>query len=173
MLVLLENMTVIYNDISVGLQNMSWLRQPLGLQSFPVRLITSLVTNEMCEFAAALTWQRGCSVFSHWIVLLSDLPSTFLLQEMCIVMAYWTESNFDEADASHCILNLSLSTDKNAGRLGCFGWLLVIISLLFVALTFPITLFLCVKVRKSYLLLIKLHATDQNYGGFHCELEGK
>nr|XP_040040771.1 stomatin (EPB72)-like 3a [Gasterosteus aculeatus aculeatus] len=40
--------------------------------------------------------------------------------------------------------------DKNAGRLGCFGWLLVLISFLFVTATFPITLFMCVKIVKEY-----------------------
>uniref|UniRef100_A0A8C6LMK4 Stomatin like 3 n=1 Tax=Nothobranchius furzeri TaxID=105023 RepID=A0A8C6LMK4_NOTFU len=41
-------------------------------------------------------------------------------------------------------------TDKNSGSLGCFGWLLVIISLIFVVVTFPITLFMCVKIVKEY-----------------------
>ncbi|MEQ2284432.1 hypothetical protein AMECASPLE_021576 [Ameca splendens] len=40
--------------------------------------------------------------------------------------------------------------EKNAGRLGCFGWLLVIISVLFITVTFPITLFMCVKIVKEY-----------------------
>ncbi|KAK5616414.1 hypothetical protein CRENBAI_011723 [Crenichthys baileyi] len=40
--------------------------------------------------------------------------------------------------------------EKNAGRLGSFGWLLVIISVLFIAVTFPITLFMCVKIVKEY-----------------------
>ncbi|CAG5999997.1 stomatin (EPB72)-like 3a [Menidia menidia] len=40
--------------------------------------------------------------------------------------------------------------DKNAGRLGCFGWLLVIVSLIFVTLTFPVTLFMCVKIVQEY-----------------------
>ncbi|KAM4590643.1 stomatin (EPB72)-like 3a [Fundulus diaphanus] len=40
--------------------------------------------------------------------------------------------------------------DKNAAGLGCFGWLLVIISLLFIAVTFPVTLFMCVKIVKEY-----------------------
>uniref|UniRef100_A0A3Q2T9J1 Stomatin (EPB72)-like 3a n=1 Tax=Fundulus heteroclitus TaxID=8078 RepID=A0A3Q2T9J1_FUNHE len=35
-------------------------------------------------------------------------------------------------------------------KLGCFGWLLVIISLLFIAVTFPVTLFMCVKIVKEY-----------------------
>uniref|UniRef100_A0A3Q2PFK2 Stomatin (EPB72)-like 3a n=1 Tax=Fundulus heteroclitus TaxID=8078 RepID=A0A3Q2PFK2_FUNHE len=39
---------------------------------------------------------------------------------------------------------------KNAAKLGCFGWLLVIISLLFIAVTFPVTLFMCVKIVKEY-----------------------
>ncbi|XP_040902305.1 stomatin (EPB72)-like 3a isoform X1 [Toxotes jaculatrix] len=40
--------------------------------------------------------------------------------------------------------------DKNSGRLGCFGWLLVIASLLFIAATFPLTIFMCVKIVKEY-----------------------
>ncbi|XP_073347366.1 stomatin (EPB72)-like 3a [Pagrus major] len=40
--------------------------------------------------------------------------------------------------------------DKNSGRLGCFGWILVLISLLFIAVTFPLTLFMCVKIVKEY-----------------------
>ncbi|CAB1432357.1 unnamed protein product [Pleuronectes platessa] len=40
--------------------------------------------------------------------------------------------------------------DKSSGRLGCFGWLLVIVSMLFVAVTFPLTLFLCVKIVNEY-----------------------
>ncbi|KAK5905005.1 hypothetical protein CesoFtcFv8_006516 [Champsocephalus esox] len=39
--------------------------------------------------------------------------------------------------------------DKNSGGLGCFGWLLVLISLLFVTATFPITLFMF-KIVKEY-----------------------
>uniref|UniRef100_A0A3Q2QMQ2 Stomatin (EPB72)-like 3a n=1 Tax=Fundulus heteroclitus TaxID=8078 RepID=A0A3Q2QMQ2_FUNHE len=42
-------------------------------------------------------------------------------------------------------------TVSTSGRtLGCFGWLLVIISLLFIAVTFPVTLFMCVKIVKEY-----------------------
>ncbi|XP_060902944.1 stomatin (EPB72)-like 3a [Labrus mixtus] len=40
--------------------------------------------------------------------------------------------------------------DKNSGRLGCFGWILVIFSLLFIGVTFPITLFMCVKIVNEY-----------------------
>ncbi|KAM9852979.1 stomatin (EPB72)-like 3a [Aulostomus maculatus] len=40
--------------------------------------------------------------------------------------------------------------DKNSGRLGCFGWILVIISLIFIAVTFPLTIFMCVKIVKEY-----------------------
>ncbi|XP_070762036.1 stomatin (EPB72)-like 3a [Enoplosus armatus] len=40
--------------------------------------------------------------------------------------------------------------DKSSGRLGCFGWLLVLISLLFITGTFPLTIFLCVKIVKEY-----------------------
>nr|XP_043888867.1 stomatin-like [Solea senegalensis] len=40
--------------------------------------------------------------------------------------------------------------DKKAGKLGCCGWLLVIISLLFIIPLFPITLFMCVKIVQEY-----------------------
>ncbi|CAK6957969.1 stomatin (EPB72)-like 3a isoform X2 [Scomber scombrus] len=40
--------------------------------------------------------------------------------------------------------------DKNSGRLGCFGWILVIISLLFIIPLFPVTMFMCVKIVKEY-----------------------
>ncbi|XP_061576413.1 stomatin (EPB72)-like 3a [Cololabis saira] len=40
--------------------------------------------------------------------------------------------------------------DKNTSRQGCFGWLLVIISMVFIAATFPITLFMCIKIVKEY-----------------------
>ncbi|XP_047451015.1 stomatin (EPB72)-like 3a isoform X1 [Mugil cephalus] len=40
--------------------------------------------------------------------------------------------------------------DKNSGSLGCFGWLLVIISLIFIGVTFPITIFMCVKIVNEY-----------------------
>ncbi|XP_077397125.1 stomatin (EPB72)-like 3a [Festucalex cinctus] len=40
--------------------------------------------------------------------------------------------------------------DKTSGRLGCFGWILVVISLLFIGVTFPLTIFMCVKIVKEY-----------------------
>ncbi|XP_068173991.1 stomatin (EPB72)-like 3a [Antennarius striatus] len=40
--------------------------------------------------------------------------------------------------------------DKTSGRLGCFGWVLVLISLLFITFTFPVTIFMCVKIVKEY-----------------------
>ncbi|XP_035535520.1 stomatin (EPB72)-like 3a [Morone saxatilis] len=40
--------------------------------------------------------------------------------------------------------------DKNSRGLGCCGWLLVLISLLTVAVTFPLTLFMCIKIVKEY-----------------------
>uniref|UniRef100_A0A3P9JQ20 Stomatin like 3 n=1 Tax=Oryzias latipes TaxID=8090 RepID=A0A3P9JQ20_ORYLA len=40
--------------------------------------------------------------------------------------------------------------DKNSGQLGCFGWLLVMFSLIFVVATFPLTGFMCVKIVKEY-----------------------
>uniref|UniRef100_A0A3Q2Y9Y8 Solute carrier family 25 member 15 n=1 Tax=Hippocampus comes TaxID=109280 RepID=A0A3Q2Y9Y8_HIPCM len=40
--------------------------------------------------------------------------------------------------------------DKTSTRLGCFGWILVIISLLFIGVTFPLTIFMCVKIVKEY-----------------------
>ncbi|XP_032365572.1 stomatin (EPB72)-like 3a [Etheostoma spectabile] len=39
---------------------------------------------------------------------------------------------------------------KNTRSLGCFGWLLVLMSLLFVTATFPLTIFLCVKIVQEY-----------------------
>ncbi|XP_013868207.1 stomatin (EPB72)-like 3a [Austrofundulus limnaeus] len=39
---------------------------------------------------------------------------------------------------------------KNTGGLGCFGWLLVMISLIFIAATFPLSLFMCIKIVKEY-----------------------
>ncbi|KAE8295111.1 Erythrocyte band 7 integral membrane protein 7.2b Stomatin [Larimichthys crocea] len=40
--------------------------------------------------------------------------------------------------------------DKHSSRLGCCGWLLVLISLLFVVATFPISILMCVKIVKEY-----------------------
>ncbi|XP_061682801.1 stomatin (EPB72)-like 3a [Syngnathoides biaculeatus] len=48
------------------------------------------------------------------------------------------------------INSMNVVEDKTSGRLGCFGWILVVISLLFIGLTFPITLFMCVKIVKEY-----------------------
>uniref|UniRef100_A0A672ZMK9 Stomatin like 3 n=1 Tax=Sphaeramia orbicularis TaxID=375764 RepID=A0A672ZMK9_9TELE len=42
------------------------------------------------------------------------------------------------------------STDKNSGRLGCFGWLLVLVSLLFIIVTFPLSIFMCLKIVNEY-----------------------
>uniref|UniRef100_A0A668VXY0 Band 7 domain-containing protein n=1 Tax=Oreochromis aureus TaxID=47969 RepID=A0A668VXY0_OREAU len=36
------------------------------------------------------------------------------------------------------------------GKLGCCGWLLVFISIIFVIVTFPLTIFMCVKIVKEY-----------------------
>ncbi|XP_061733854.1 stomatin (EPB72)-like 3a isoform X2 [Nerophis ophidion] len=36
--------------------------------------------------------------------------------------------------------------ERNSGGLGCFGWILVVISLVFIAATFPVTIFMCVKI---------------------------
>ncbi|XP_041851344.1 stomatin (EPB72)-like 3a [Melanotaenia boesemani] len=47
-------------------------------------------------------------------------------------------------------INVNNVEDKNASRLGCFGWMLVIVSLIFVVATFPITLFMCVKIVQEY-----------------------
>ena len=38
-------------------------------------------------------------------------------------------------------------TDKNSGSLGCFGWTIVIISMIFVVATFPLSIFICLKVE--------------------------
>ncbi|CAG12778.1 unnamed protein product, partial [Tetraodon nigroviridis] len=40
--------------------------------------------------------------------------------------------------------------DKNSARLGCFGWILVLVSLIIIAGTFPLTIFMCVKIVKEY-----------------------
>uniref|UniRef100_A0AAZ1Y2F6 Band 7 domain-containing protein n=1 Tax=Oreochromis aureus TaxID=47969 RepID=A0AAZ1Y2F6_OREAU len=40
--------------------------------------------------------------------------------------------------------------NKNSGKLGCCGWLLVFISIIFVIVTFPLTIFMCVKIVKEY-----------------------
>ncbi|KAM9811468.1 stomatin (EPB72)-like 3a isoform 3-T3 [Syngnathus typhle] len=42
------------------------------------------------------------------------------------------------------------SADKTSSGLGCFGWILVIVSLLFIGATFPLTIFMCVKIVKEY-----------------------
>ncbi|XP_034024332.1 stomatin (EPB72)-like 3a [Thalassophryne amazonica] len=48
------------------------------------------------------------------------------------------------------ISSVEIVEDKSSSRLGCFGWLLVIISLIFIGATLPITLFMCVKIVKEY-----------------------
>nr|XP_057935401.1 stomatin (EPB72)-like 3a [Doryrhamphus excisus] len=48
------------------------------------------------------------------------------------------------------ITSMEVVEDKTSGRLGCFGWILVVISLLFIAATFPVTLFMCVKIVQEY-----------------------
>ncbi|XP_061828374.1 stomatin (EPB72)-like 3a isoform X1 [Nerophis lumbriciformis] len=40
--------------------------------------------------------------------------------------------------------------ERNSGGLGCFGWILVVISLVFIAATFPVTIFMCVKIVQEY-----------------------
>ncbi|GAA6232742.1 erythrocyte band 7 integral membrane protein-like [Lates japonicus] len=40
--------------------------------------------------------------------------------------------------------------EKNSGSLGCCGWILVLISLLFIIPTFPLSIFMCVKIVKEY-----------------------
>ncbi|XP_008307480.1 erythrocyte band 7 integral membrane protein-like [Cynoglossus semilaevis] len=40
--------------------------------------------------------------------------------------------------------------DKNSGKLGCCGWLLVIISVLLLFCTFPLSLFMCFKIVQEY-----------------------
>ncbi|XP_039454309.1 stomatin (EPB72)-like 3a [Oreochromis aureus] len=46
--------------------------------------------------------------------------------------------------------NDGIIEDKNSGKLGCCGWLLVFISIIFVIVTFPLTIFMCVKIVKEY-----------------------
>ncbi|XP_070685612.1 stomatin (EPB72)-like 3a [Pempheris klunzingeri] len=40
--------------------------------------------------------------------------------------------------------------DKRSGKLGCLGWLLVFLSVLFLIVTFPVTIFLCLRIVKEY-----------------------
>eukprot|EP00066_Takifugu_rubripes_P017685 XP_011606951.1 PREDICTED: erythrocyte band 7 integral membrane protein-like isoform X2 [Takifugu rubripes] len=49
-----------------------------------------------------------------------------------------------------CSTTEMVTQDKSSGGLGCFGWILVLISLIIVAGTFPITVFMCVKIVKEY-----------------------
>uniref|UniRef100_A0A8C9VSP5 Stomatin (EPB72)-like 3a n=1 Tax=Scleropages formosus TaxID=113540 RepID=A0A8C9VSP5_SCLFO len=46
-------------------------------------------------------------------------------------------------------LLFSLSDDSSAG-LGCCGWLLVLFSLLITLLTFPVSIFMCIKIVQEY-----------------------
>lgn len=55
---------------------------------------------------------------------------------------YWQSGEVGAAE-----LFFFLSVDKTSGRLGCCGWLFVLISFLFVILLFPLAIFLCVKVE--------------------------
>ncbi|XP_054651253.1 stomatin (EPB72)-like 3a [Dunckerocampus dactyliophorus] len=48
------------------------------------------------------------------------------------------------------ITSMEVVEDKTSGRLGCFGWILVVISLIFIAATFPVTIFMCVKIVQEY-----------------------
>ncbi|XP_069017307.1 stomatin (EPB72)-like 3a [Embiotoca jacksoni] len=66
------------------------------------------------------------------------------------LMISTTSSTAEMATQDKLEVNAENITDKNSGRLGCCGWLVVIISLIFVAVTFPITLFMCVKIVKEY-----------------------
>ncbi|KAF7218779.1 stomatin (EPB72)-like 3a [Nothobranchius furzeri] len=61
-----------------------------------------------------------------------------------------TSSTAEMVTQAKLQINSGNVKDKNSGSLGCFGWLLVIISLIFVVVTFPITLFMCVKIVKEY-----------------------
>nr|XP_015806822.2 stomatin (EPB72)-like 3a [Nothobranchius furzeri] len=61
-----------------------------------------------------------------------------------------TSSTVEMVTQAKLQINSGNVEDKNSGSLGCFGWLLVIISLIFVVVTFPITLFMCVKIVKEY-----------------------
>lgn len=112
----------------------------------------SLITRQQTDYRSL--W----SEFSWLIAIKQNLPLTYTKQMLPI--------GFNK---------FYPFTDKNAGSLGCFGWVLVIISLLFIAVTFPITLFLCVKVRKcsAYLLMIGLYLIDQHRVEHHCEWERK
>ncbi|XP_037534227.1 stomatin (EPB72)-like 3a [Nematolebias whitei] len=61
-----------------------------------------------------------------------------------------TSSTVEMVTQGKLEINTENVEDKKSGSLGCFGWLLVIISLLIVVATFPLTLFVCVKIVKEY-----------------------
>ncbi|XP_056139170.1 stomatin (EPB72)-like 3a [Lampris incognitus] len=44
----------------------------------------------------------------------------------------------------------NMEDSKSSGRLGCGAWLLFIISMIFVVATFPLAIFMCVKIVKEY-----------------------
>ncbi|CAN9511022.1 unnamed protein product [Ophioblennius macclurei] len=47
-------------------------------------------------------------------------------------------------------INAENIEDKNSGKLGCCGWLLVIVSFICLIPFFPFSLFMCVKIVKEY-----------------------
>lgn len=62
------------------------------------------------------------------------------------MLTKWKIQNAASVHVHVCKAFFTLSTDKKSGRLGCFGWMLVLMSFLFIAATFPLTIFMCVKV---------------------------
>ncbi|XP_061636980.1 uncharacterized protein LOC133481831 isoform X5 [Phyllopteryx taeniolatus] len=69
----------------------------------------------------------------------------------CSQMISTTSSTADMVTQGKLEINpVDVVEDKTSGRLGCFGWILVVISLLFIGATFPLTLFMCVKIVKEY-----------------------
>ncbi|XP_017271864.1 stomatin (EPB72)-like 3a [Kryptolebias marmoratus] len=61
-----------------------------------------------------------------------------------------TSSTVEMVTQGKLEINAENVEEKSSQNLGCFGWLLVIISLIFIAATFPLTLFMCVKIVKEY-----------------------
>lgn len=77
--------------------------------------------------------------------------------------AKWIRTVFSQRCKTGALWNeiFTLSADKSSGRLGCFGWILVLVSLLFIALTFPLTLFMCVKVEYIFVVVRYWLGLDQ------------
>ncbi|KAL0994938.1 hypothetical protein UPYG_G00129640 [Umbra pygmaea] len=60
------------------------------------------------------------------------------------------ESNMEAGLKQRCKSKDELITDVGSGSLGCCGWFLVILSGLFTFLTFPFTIWFCIKIVQEY-----------------------